>query len=794
MKKKITLSIICFIVLSVCLSSTTGANQLYDLNEDGVADVLDCFIAEREVATGNSSEFELDFIDINKDGSLSALDFKLFVRGVLGEEPKLKISDDNRLILSNFPCDNYVLKYENDSGVLEDYDIIGSVNVEDDECCYNGFNNVNCAPTQATSIGVYNSCDEKVGTYSINDLKPANLGEKKYSFAAISDTHIGSKTAEDDLINALQYFENEKDIEFTTVCGDLSLGGTETNLSLYKKIVDENTSKPVYAISGNHDANAPFAPLEMDGLKPYTGQDLYYSFEKDNDVYIMLGMYDVHEGCEFADGELQWLYEILEKNRNKRCFLFMHLFPGDGSGDAVNLDIEGDMLDNTQGTVFYSLLSHYSNVIYFHGHSHQKFELQLENKMNNYDYIFGCHSVHVPSLAYPKGISNGELVADYNASQGYVVDVYEDNVVLKGRDFVSGKFLPIASYNLDTELKTIEENTYFDSTGTIVNKNSSILKSGGSWYCGTADKKTITKITFDNNYTPTFYDESWDASISDNNQVVVYRVGTELFVCGNENGLFANSNSSEMFLNFTNLVEFVGFENLNVENITNMSGMFKNCNKLKSVDLTHFKNVKPTDMMNVFSGCKELKTIDLRAIDLIDVNKYTNIFYNCNSLEKVYFPNDASQNKTSIYCLNMYYNCNSMETIDMTVFSGKSINIASAFSGCSSLNSVKFGANKLLAFNSTFLNCNSLVTLDISGFDVSNIDNMNKNFEGCGKLSNIILPENFNTSKVKTMRSMFKDCAQLTLDCSGWDTASLTDITSFNDGAPNVIAPVIPSV
>ena len=122
MKKKITLSIICFIMLSICLSSATGAEQLYDLNEDGVADVLDCFIAEREIMFGNSPEFELDFIDINRDGSLSALDFKLFVRGVLGEEPELKISDDNSLVLTNFPCDNYVLKYENDN-VVSVYDI-----------------------------------------------------------------------------------------------------------------------------------------------------------------------------------------------------------------------------------------------------------------------------------------------------------------------------------------------------------------------------------------------------------------------------------------------------------------------------------------------------------------------------------------------------------------------------------------------------------------------------------------------------------------------------------------------
>lgn len=789
MKKRF--AVVISIVLLICLCSNTGVSQSYDLNNDGTSDVLDCFIVERKIRSKEiSSETEFNFIDLNEDGNLSALDFSLFLKGVLGELPVVKISDDKRIILSNFPIGTYVLKYENENGILEDYDIIGSVSVEDDEVVYDIFNKVNCAPVDATTIGVYNSENERVGRYSLSGLKAEDIGEKKYSFAAISDTHIGSKTAENDLIKALQYFENDEDIEFSTVCGDLSLGGTEANLSLYKKIVSENATKPVYAISGNHEANTP---LSMDSLKPYTGQDLYYSFEKDNDVFIMLGMYDVHKGYEFAEGELQWLYEVLEANRNKRCFLFMHLFPGEGSGDALDLDTEGDMLNNTQGKVFYSLISHYSNVIYFHGHSHQKFELQYENKMNNYDDVFGCHSVHIPSLAYPKGLSNGKLVADYDASEGYIVDVYENSVILKGRDFVSNQFLPIASYNLDTKLKNIEKDTYFDSTGTIVNVNSSVLKSGSSWYCGTGDKKTITKITFDNNYMPATYDEAWDASISDNNQAVVYRVGNELFIKGNKNGIFANNNSSEMFSGFTSLVEIVGFEKLNADNITNMTAMFKNCNKLKSVDLAHFKNVKPTDMMNVFSGCKELCYVDLCVLDLSDVNKYTNLFYNCTSLKSVEFPEDASINKASIYCLNMYYNCSSIEKIDMTVFSGKNINIASTFSGCSNLKSVEFGVNKLLSFNSTFLNCSSLKRVDIKGFDVSGIENMNKLFEGCVALTELILPDDFNTSKVKTMRAMFKDCGNLTLDCSEWDTTSVTDITSFNEGAPNVTAPVVSS-
>lgn len=56
------------------------------------------------------------------------------------------------------------------------------------------------------------------------------------------------------------------------------------------------------------------------------------------------------------------------------------------------------------------------------------------------------------------------LIEELNAeSEGYVVDVYEKYIVLRGRDFVKGEFLPIATYCLDTTLQTIEANAFTDS-------------------------------------------------------------------------------------------------------------------------------------------------------------------------------------------------------------------------------------------------------------------------------------------------------------------------------------------
>lgn len=789
--KRFVTCVLCFCLCVMCAVPVASADKFMgDVDGDGKITSLDARMVLRVAAGIEPLSRKLsNTCDIDADGYITIGDAWSVLRMACNTIPLIPEVNNNDIIFDDVPSGVYSLKYEDENGVMVEYaDICNmKVSVDNEEVFYDDLITQNCAPDGAVCIGVYDSNNVRVKELPLDALATSQLGEKLYSFGAISDTHIGSKTSDDDLKNALTYFENDKDIEFVTVCGDLSLGGTEENLSLYKKIVDENISKPVYAVSGNHETNASFAPLATESLKPYTGQDLYYTFEKGNDVYIMLGIHDIRNGYEFAEGELQWLYEVLEENKDKRCFLFLHLYPRDGSGDAVDLDLEGDMLNNTQGQVFYSLLSHYSNVLYFHGHSHESFALQTVHEMSNYDNIFGCHSIHVPSLAYPKKYSNGKLVADYDASEGYIVDVYENNVVLKGRDFVTGKFLPIATYSLDTTAKSVETGTFYDSTGTILNKNSNVLEKGKSWYKGSIDTSKITRIIFTDEYSGS-YDECWDPTLAQNNNVIVYRDGTELFVDCSENGVSANADSSEMFADFSSLQEIVGFHRLNASNITKIESMFKNCSSLKNLDLSSFNSVNPENMKTVFYGCSSLEYIDISNFNLKGVNVFQNLCYGCTSLKSISFPN-IDKTKT-IYLSGAFGNCEALESIDMTKFSG-TVYYGSTFSCCSSLKNITFGDTTPINVNNMFMNCSSIERIDVSNFDFSKITSFSQTFRGCSSLSSLNLPAGFNTSKVTTIRAMFRGCGKLTLDCSSWDTSALTDMTSFNEGSPGVIAPVV---
>ena len=76
-----------------------------------------------------------------------------------------------------------------------------------------------------------------------------------------------------------------------------------------------------------------------------------------------------------------------------------------------------------------------------------------------------------------------------------------------------------------------------------------------------------------------------------------------------------------------------------------------------------------------------------------------------------------------------------------------------------------------------FRDCKKLKSIDFSGLEIEKLENAQLMFCGCDSLESISFPaknsEDFNTSCLENMHSMFKDCAALkSLDLSGFDTSA----------------------
>ena len=60
-----------------------------------------------------------------------------------------------------------------------------------------------------------------------------------------------------------------------------------------------------------------------------------------------------------------------------------------------------------------------------------------------------------------------------------------------------------------------------------------------------------------------------------------------------------------------------------------------------------------------------------------------------------------------------------------------------------------------------FAHCHSMISIDVTGLDVSNVNNMAAMFAGCDRIDYSIDLSHFNTSKVTTMNGMFAGCFRL---------------------------------
>ena len=135
-------------------------------------------------------------------------------------------------------------------------------------------------------------------------------------------------------------------------------------------------------------------------------------------------------------------------------------------GDPLEL-YSSNAFYGTQGTLIYSLMSHYKNALWFHGHSHQRFQTQQLSGNANYDFDRGCHSIHIPSVTAPVTVNGSTTTKVLAGSQGYLIDVYAGGIHLQGYDFAEERFLPIAGYWLDTPLRSVAAETFTDPTGTV---------------------------------------------------------------------------------------------------------------------------------------------------------------------------------------------------------------------------------------------------------------------------------------------------------------------------------------
>ncbi len=196
-----------------------------------------------------------------------------------------------------------------------------------------------------------------------------------------------------------------------------------------------------------------------------------------------------------------------------------------------------------------------------------------------------------------------------------------------------------------------------------------------------------------------------------------YVIGTELIIAGNGSGkIYTNENAKTMFSDqpegytgFVKVTSITGLNLLNTSQTTNFTGMFFDCMRLTSIDLSSFD----TSLATTLEG----------------------MFWMCQSLTSLSFPNTFNTQNVQ-YLAHTFQNCSRLATLDLSNWDvSKVTSFYGTFSDSSNLRYIEGLQNWVtsagLGFDMMFSQCSKLEELDLSSFDTTHA----KNGENPGTMS-----------------------------------------------------------
>jgi 3',5'-cyclic AMP phosphodiesterase CpdA len=180
-----------------------------------------------------------------------------------------------------------------------------------------------------------------------------SLSAQSYSYAWLTDIHIGFTGADKDLAAVVKDINGRSNISFIILTGDIAEKGRNEELDLAKDILDD-LNEPYFIIAGNHDTKWS----ESGGtrfIENWNSDRFIFNEENHWHVGISSGIIWRGGGGHAAPEDIQWLRDTLKQVKPEKLFLYTH-HPLDGDLDNwfKVLDAAGD----------------YKPVLIFVGHGH----------------------------------------------------------------------------------------------------------------------------------------------------------------------------------------------------------------------------------------------------------------------------------------------------------------------------------------------------------------------------------------------------------------------------------------
>ena len=173
--------------------------------------------------------------------------------------------------------------------------------------------------------------------------------------------------------------------------------------------------------------------------------------------------------------------------------------------------------------------------------------------------------------------------------------------------------------------------------------------------------------------------------------------------------------------------------------------------------------------------------INGKNLEIYINNKKIEFAYKYKSNEKGKIKVIFKFNKLLTSTSHMFWRCSSLISIDLSSFNTSNIiDLKSMFFECFSLTSIdlsSFNTSNVRNMSYMFSECSSLKSIDLSSFNTSTVNDMRYMFFECSSLESIDL-SSFNTSNVRNMSFMFSNCSSLkSIDLSSFNTSNVNDMS-----------------
>lgn len=263
-----------------------------------------------------------------------------------------------------------------------------------------------------------------------------NPDELKTSFSIVSDIHIeGNKYPTfEKYAEILKNVRNSKDNDTLVFLGDNTMNGQDIESIYFYTAL--NMAKPadnLIVAPGNHDYGngnggydeladrfvryANFAGCDIDNNYYYKVIDGYY-------FIVLSSESDSVNAIDISDTQLEWLTNVLNEatKEDKPVFIFSH--------HPVHY-IENGPYDRIS-----SIIDDYANVFFFSGHTHWGLSSHSVTDVN------GITAVNLPR-------ATEDYEDEYGAGIGAVVEVYENEVLIRFHDFIGNSWVEGYEYSFE---------------------------------------------------------------------------------------------------------------------------------------------------------------------------------------------------------------------------------------------------------------------------------------------------------------------------------------------------------